>query len=111
MTEEAPGYDALEDIGSIAKEISSVLQENKEITANFVNGEWIVLLSSDGLAEIIMALSGIPLSQAFLDAAQAHTETLYQATYLEVDGEPFLQMPELSLLNFGVWVKRNSKKF
>lgn len=102
-------HDPLHDIAEIAENISLVLPTIADIEMENTNDFWNFSFTDESLLELLEKLAPGSVTEGFLDSFHEHIGTLEGVKYI-IDGElPLIRMDELTLLNLGVWIKRNAR--
>lgn len=109
MTAANTAYDPLHDIADIAEDIALVLPTIDGLQMENNNEYWTFSFTDETLMELLEKLAPGSIDEAFLDSFHEHIGTFEDIKYF-VDGEtPKIQMPELALLNLGVWINRKTR--
>lgn len=102
-------YDPLHDIAEIAENIALVLPTIADIEMENSNDFWTFSFTDESLLELLEKLAPESVTEGFLDSFHEHIGNLEGVSYV-IDGEiPLIRMDELTLLNLGVWINRNTR--
>lgn len=110
MTATTPDYDALEGLATIATEISEAIAEIESIETEWRPNGWWLQTTAEGMLELITVIAGTEVSEAFVDEVHEELRALPGVDYFVSDGILKIELPELSMLNLAVWIRRNPEK-
>jgi hypothetical protein len=105
-----PTYDTLEELETVANEVSQAIPSIKDIGTEFSEGFWVLEFTDASLLKLVEVLSLSLVSDEFLNGFHQELGNLHGVTYGMREGEARIKIPELSVLNLAIWVKQNSAK-
>lgn len=102
-------YDPLHDVADIAEGIALVLPTIEGLEMENVNTSWVFSFTDETLMELLEKLAPDAIDEAFLDGIHEYIGNREDVKYFVAGETPKIQIPELALLNLGVWIRRNTR--
>lgn len=105
-----PSHKPLTDLAETATRISVAVSEIENIETEWRPYGWVLRMTPDAMVELVESLANGKVTEGFIEDVHQQIRSLPDVEYLVDEGVLKIEIPELSLLNAGVWILQNVGK-